>query len=165
MKNTLEYKILKYLSESNNDNFANVELLTDNYEVLKSKLISLDKEKLIHFPQPPNVVGIKFEPKLKAKIEFKGIEFLRKMESEIMIETSINDSEIGKLNQESELLLDSNSFKRKTKDTLSSKIKIKSQLITIVSNPFFIGVLLALFTAVLNSEKVMNFINDVLNNL
>lgn len=71
MKNTLEFKILKYLSENDSGQYIDVSDLSEDKVLLKSRLLRLRKEKLISFNSGYAIPGILHSTWLKAKIEFK----------------------------------------------------------------------------------------------
>jgi hypothetical protein len=128
MKETLEYKILKYLSENDNGEYIDVSNLHTDKNLLRSKLNGLSKEKLItcnlgidiRFGDGNN---IKVD-QIKAKIEFKGIEYLNKFETENKsINNNFNNSTIGQLNQSDELSV----LKTEIKQTIQPATKEKQQ--------------------------------------
>ena len=96
MKDTLEYKILKYLSENDNGEAIEVLQLHNEKQFLKKILSNLRKEKLIKFRVISNESII-------AIIELKGKEYLNKIESNNSITNNFNGSTIGQLNQDSDL--------------------------------------------------------------
>lgn len=77
MKNTLEYKILKFLSEKNNGDFFKIDHIESDAKKLKNAKNHLLKQKFIKEVLKP-VVGdsIRYvDPKYK--IEFSGIEYFK----------------------------------------------------------------------------------------
>lgn len=164
MKDKLEYKILKYLSENDNGQYLDIENLIEDKELFKIKLRSLQSEKLILFPQPPDIAGVRVKTIFKAKIEFKGMEYLRKIEKDNSnITNNFNNSTIGQLNQESNF--SESPISIKINDIPSKNPEKKSILNKLFSNPWVIGISLVLFTAVLNGKRVMRYINDILDNI
>ena len=95
MKNTLEYKILKYLFENNNGNPIEVSQLHSDKESLKKSLSNLKKDKLINAKAKNN-------ENIIAKIEFKGIKYLNEIENK-NITNIFSESTIGQFNQDSNL--------------------------------------------------------------
>jgi hypothetical protein len=166
MKDHLEYKILKHLSENDNGEPVDISNLETNKKLLKKKLLELKKEKLISYGSGINLsfgddsnVKIEF---IRAKITFKGIEYLNKIESDNRnITNNFNNSTIGQLNQDSEFFESPNNIK--TKAAPSNNPVIKSRLNTILSNPWFIGISLALITAIFNARRFVSFINNIID--
>ncbi|RKS95657.1 hypothetical protein BC952_1354 [Flavobacterium limicola] len=132
MKDTLEYKILKYLSENNNGEPVDVSRLETNTKKLKQKLIELEKEKLISYGSGIDLrfgdgTGVKVDF-IRAKINFKGIEYLNKIDSDNRnITNNFNNSTIGQLNQSDELSV----LKTEIKQTTQPKAKEKQQSVII----------------------------------
>tara|TARA_R110000751_G_scaffold307242_1_gene427843 strand:+ start:57 stop:854 length:798 start_codon:yes stop_codon:yes gene_type:complete len=78
MKKTLEYKILKFLSENNNGDFIKIDHLEDDSKKLKNSKNHLIKQKYIKEVLKPIMKGSSIsyvDPKYK--IEFSGIEYLK----------------------------------------------------------------------------------------
>ncbi|WP_144892524.1 hypothetical protein [Flavobacterium tiangeerense] len=82
--------------------------------------------------------------------------------SDKIIMNSFNNSTIGQFNQDSNFFESPNNIK--TKAAPSNNPVIKSRLKTILSNPWFIGISLALLAAILNGKRFMSFINNMLDN-
>jgi len=97
MKSTLEYHILKHLSENENGEFIDVEFICENKKFLFEKLKNLHTETLIYFPMSSNrIAGVNIPTKYHAKIKLKGIDYLNKLETTtIMSQTIINTSGDG----------------------------------------------------------------------
>ena len=74
MKDTLEYKILKYLSENNNGEPVEVSHLDAEKKRLKNGLSNLRKENHI-------ICRVITNENIIAKIEFKGIKYLKEIEN------------------------------------------------------------------------------------
>jgi len=97
MKDTLEYKILKYLKENDNGDFLDVNSFIEDRKLLENKLRSLSKEsdKYISVKFPFFIVGGGLpdivDDQLRAKIEFKGIQLIDEIEKE---SKSINNTGI-----------------------------------------------------------------------
>ncbi len=108
MKDSLEYKILKFLSEKNNEESVDVSDLEPNKKLLKQKLLELKKEKLIKYGNGIDLSfgdgsNLKIEF-IRAKINFNGLKFLKEIESENKnITNNFNNSTIGQFNQSDEL--------------------------------------------------------------
>ena len=128
MKDTLEYKILKYLQENDNGQYIDVSNLHFDKILLRSKLNGLSKENLISYAPSIDIrfgEGNNFKvEQIKAKIEFKGIEYLNKLETENkIIMNSFNNSTIGQFNQSDDLSV----LKTEIKQTTHPKAKEKQQ--------------------------------------
>ncbi|AUS06833.1 hypothetical protein [Pseudotamlana carrageenivorans] len=87
MKHTLEYKILKHLSENNNGRFMDVSEIESDFDFLKSVISDLKKRELIltePYPSSPMVgdwIGVVPSDKPeKCKIKLSGIEYLDSLE-------------------------------------------------------------------------------------
>ena len=167
MKDTLEYKILKFLSENDHGEPLDVSKLDSNHKLLKQKLNELKTEKLIAYGTGINISSgdgsvnkLNF---IRAKIKFKGIEYLRKIESNNNITNNFNNSTVGQFNQDSNF--SESPISIKTNEIPSKNPEMKSRLNKLLSNPWFIGISVAVLTALLNGKRVMNFINDILNNI
>ena len=91
MKDTLEYKILRFLKDNDNGDFINVTNLIEDRKLLESKLQSLAKkpEKYISYIPPIFFFGFglpnKENNELKAKIEVNGIILLDKIENQSLV--------------------------------------------------------------------------------
>lgn len=162
MKDTLEYKILKYLYENDNNNPIDVSVLEPNEKTLKKVLKGLKNEKLISYGTGinTNISNLNF---IRAKIEFKGKEYLSKIDSNKNITNNFNNSTIGQFNQESSF--SESPISIKTNEIPSKKPETKSRLNKLLSNPWLVGISVAVFTAVLNGKRVMKYINDILDNI
>ncbi|WP_077398873.1 hypothetical protein [Cellulophaga omnivescoria] len=85
MKKTLEYKILKYLSENNNGTCIDVSAIENNSDFLKSVIKDLKERNFIEtleYPGKPmeKFVGIIPSDKpAKCKIKLSGIEYLESL--------------------------------------------------------------------------------------
>ena len=111
MKDTLEYKILKYLSENDNGEYLTLDFFKDNEKLFKAKTTSLFKMKYISRISTPVTGGefITYE-KPMYKIEFLGSEYLNNLEKSIIelkltesnIEANRLNESIAKKNEESE---------------------------------------------------------------
>ncbi len=107
MKNSLEYKILKFLSEKDNGTFIDVSLLSENKIFLKSKLVELRSNGHIktNFGEYNlsfgDGEGIKNEINFSAKITLVGNRFLNEIEQNkhTSIVNDFSGSTIGQLNQ------------------------------------------------------------------
>jgi len=98
MKDTLEYKLLKYLAENNNGSFINVGLV-DNKKNIHSELRVLNKKKFIEIRKFSNGT---ITTNIQAKINIEGIAFLKKLDSE-NITNNFSGATIGMVNQDSDL--------------------------------------------------------------
>ena len=171
MKETLEYKILKYLSKNDNGKFIKVSNLNEDKFLLISKIENLTKDNLIDSKNTYiriKVGNINSSSEIQipvCKIQFKGIEYLKNIDKKIKsnITNNFNSSAIGQLNQES--TFSESPISIKTNDIPSKKPETKSRLKKLLSNPWVIGISLALVTTVLNGKRVMIYINDILDNI
>ena len=75
---------------------------------------------------------------------------------------NVNGSNFGVINQDSDFL--ESPINIKTKPAPSNKPDTKSLFKIITSNPWFTGVAMCLLAAILNGNRVMKFINNILNN-
>ena len=99
MKNTLEFKILNNLSKNDSGQYIDVSDLFEDKVLLKSRLLRLRKEKLISFNSGYAIPGILHSTSLKAKIEFKGLEYIDKLNNDISnITNDFSGSIIGQVN-------------------------------------------------------------------
>lgn len=97
----------------------------------------------------------------KAGILFSSFETLESEKTKTII-NAFNNSTIGQFNQES--FSSENLISIKTKAVLSNNPAKKSRLITILSNPWFIGISLTFLAAVFNAKRFMSFINNIFDN-
>ncbi len=123
--------------------FVFVELLLRNSKYIKCRLINNE-----------NII---------AKIELKGKEYLSKIDSNKNVTNNFNNSTIGQFNQESSF--SESPISIKTNEIPSKKPETKSRLNKLLSNPWLVGISVAVFTAVLNGKRVMKYINDILDNI
>jgi hypothetical protein len=89
MKETLEYKILKYLSDNDNGEYIDVSELSYDKKLLRNKLRDLSKDQLIKYSGGIDMRfgdgdGIKIDH-IKAKIEFKGKQELSNIENQSLV--------------------------------------------------------------------------------
>jgi hypothetical protein len=88
MKHTLEYKILKHLSENNNGRFIDIAEIESDSDFLKSVITDLKERELIKTEQYPGkpwtsdfAIGITESDKPeKCKVKSKGLEYLDTLE-------------------------------------------------------------------------------------
>ncbi|KGL59032.1 hypothetical protein [Polaribacter sp. Hel1_85] len=130
MKGTLEYKILKHLSENNNGKLIDISEIEENKEQLKSVIKDLKEREFIETePYPPNVkindgwvsAGDSEKPE-KCKIKFLGIEYLDNLERSI-IELNLAESNIKANN------LNKNIAKKNEKNEKFNKFSTISNII------------------------------------
>jgi hypothetical protein len=120
MKDTLGYKILKYLSLNDNGEYIDISDLENNKTLLNSKLDSLHKEKLISRNgrielRSGNGTDFKINS-IKAKIEFKGIEYLRNVDNsktDTITTNNFNNSTIGQVIHDSDFSNSQNTNNKK----------------------------------------------------
>lgn len=168
MKDTLEYKILKYLKENDNGDFIDMIGFIDDRELLDVKLRSLSKypDKYISVRLPFFIVGGGLpdfiDDKLKAKIEFKGIKFLDEIENKNITNSGIyiNKNE-NKGNQSFENIANKKQVNAEPNNNPEQKSRFKK----ILSSSWFIGISLVFLAAILNAERIKNWIDSVMNGL
>ena len=97
----------------------------------------------------------------KKGIVFSSFEELETEKAKIIM-NNFNNSTIGQFNQDSDFFESPNNIK--TNAAPSNNPVIKSRLKTILSNPWFIGISLALLAAIFNGKRFMSFINNILDN-
>jgi hypothetical protein len=163
MTETLEYKILKHLSENDNGNYIEVSFLSENKKLLLDKIRELNKLEYLTMEYLTRINSSIPLPAPKCKIQLGGTKFLSEIElKNKSITNHFNNSTIGQFNQDSKFFESPNSIK--TKAAPSNNPVIKSRLNTILSNPWFIGISFALIAAIFNGKRFMSFINNILNN-
>lgn len=145
------------------------------YEFKKSNTHTLYKTEFNHIVNNENELKIiteilkyKFElitspTKETYRLTKKGIVFSSfealETEKNKFIMNSFNNSTIGQINQDSEFFESPN----KIKAAPSNTPLIKSRLITILSNPWLIGISLTLLATIFNGKRFMSFINNILD--
>jgi hypothetical protein len=166
MKGSIEHKILRYLKDNDNGDFINVTNIIDDRKLLESKLQSLSEEpeKYISFRFPVFFFGIglpnKENNELKAKIEINGIVLLDKIENG---EKSITNNNFGgTFIQDSDLRKARTINKPKTVNNTPLK---KSLIEKIISHPWILLIAGLLIAAFLNSDRIMKFINEIMDGL
>ena len=97
MKDNLQYKILKYLSENDNGDFIDVYSVESDKKIIHSELRTLNKKMFIDIRKISNGT---ITTKILAKINIVGIAFLKKLNSE-NITNNFNGATIGIVNHES----------------------------------------------------------------
>jgi hypothetical protein len=170
MKGGTEHKILRFLKDNENGDFINVTNLIEDRKLLESKLQSLAKEPekyiSVRFPVFFFGVGIpnKENNELKAKIEINGIILLDQIENgdKNTTENIFNGNFNGNFIHDSE-------FKKariinKPKNVNNTPLK-KSLIEKIISHPWMLLIVGALIAALLNSDRIMRFINEIMDGL
>jgi hypothetical protein len=163
MKETLEYKILEYLSKNDNGNYIDISFLSDNKNLMSNKIIELKRLEYLTFYPLTSINSSIPLPIPKCKIHFAGKKFLS--ENEIKnkeVTNQFNNSTIGHFNQDSIFL--KSPINIKTKAAPSSSPEIKSRALVFFSNPWVIGLSLAIITAIFNGNRFMSFINNIFDN-
>ncbi len=109
MQKTLEYKILKHLSENDNGKPIDVSSLSENNSLLKQKLSELKSSNYIYYKSSTSVRVSNKPPRIlpvpKCKIKLEGSKFLFEI-SKLQDKSTTNniyDSQIGQFVQDSEL--------------------------------------------------------------
>lgn len=94
-------------------------------------------------------------------IEIESLKDFKKWYSEKdkSIVNNFNNSTIGQVNQKTEFSRSRNDVKVGTND----KKEKKSQLKKVLSNRWLIGILLTVLAAILNSDRIIDFINELIN--
>ena len=158
MKETLEYKILKYLSENSKNSFVSLDDFIEDKDILRLKLKTLIKDKLIDIKR---IRTGEYSTRAEYMINSNGSIYLNTLENNRHknINNNFKNSTIGQFNQDSEFFKSPNNIK--TKDANRNNPVIKSRIRTILSNPWFIGISLALLAAIFNGKKFMSFINNI----
>lgn len=162
MKNTLEYKILKYLNEKDNGEYIDMSKFIKDEKKLRLKLISLSKEKLtsynggtdFHFSNGNRLNKYC----LLSKIEFKGIDYLNNLEKEN--KSIVNN---GILIQDS--LLEKSPIKQNINPAPKNNPEKKSLFNRIYSDPLVIGIILLLIAAIFNAERVKKWVDSIIYGL
>ena len=152
MKDTLEYKILKYLSENDNGSLINVNLLSENKDLLNKSIIDLKNKKLVNAKRYiSNDNGRYF----LCQITFEGKIFFNALKSDN------NNIE----NYDSDFLSNPIPTNTQAIENPNNKPVTKSILNKSISSPWLIGLTFALLAAVFNANRVMKFINNIIDNL
>jgi hypothetical protein len=166
MKGSTEHKILRFLKDNENGDFINITNLIEDRKLLESKLKSLSKEpeKYISYSPPIFFFGVglpnKENNELKAKIEINGIILLDKIEKG---EKSITNNNFGgTFIQDSDLRKARTINKPKTVNNTPLK---KSLIEKIISHPWILLIAGLLIAAFLNSDRIMKFINEIMDGL
>lgn len=136
MKNTLEFKLLKYLSEKNNGILIDVSEIEENSNLLKSVIENLKNRELIEtesYPPKPKFgnewhSNIPSEKPDKCKIKLLGVEYLNN------IEKSIIESKLAKSNIRANRLSEKNARTNKIFGILNIVFAIINIIILILSN-------------------------------
>lgn len=163
MTETLEYKILKHLAENDNGNYIDVSFLSENKKLLLDKIRELNKLGYLTMEYLTRINSSIPLPTPKCKIQLAGRKFMSTIElKNNSVTNQFNNSNIGQFNQDSEFFESPNNIK--TKAAPSNNPVIKSRLNTILSNPWLIGISLALIAAIFNGKRFMSFINNILDN-
>ena len=164
MKDNLEYKILKYLSKNDNGEFIDISSLNENSKTLQSTIKDLKNNKLLE-SRKILTNGLNCVGRIDCRIVLKGKEYINNIDKEKTV-GNMNDfrgATFGQFNQDCDFL--DSPISIKTNAAPSNNPETKSRLIIILSNPWVIGIFLALLTAVLNGKIIMNFINNILEKI
>ena len=163
MENTLEHKILKYLSKNDNGKYVDISDLSTDKTLLKSKLIELRSLKYIqtNFGQY-SVNGIRSDINFLAKITSPGIIFLNDLDNKKSIGNDFSNATIGTYIQDSRLEKSpiTNNVKAKPK----SKPEQKSFVKKLFSNWWF-RTLLVVFIEEITFGKIWKFICSYIKNV
>ncbi|SHF93347.1 hypothetical protein SAMN05444372_101229 [Flavobacterium micromati] len=150
MKDTLEYKILKYLSENDNGEFININLLSEDKVLLNKSILDLKNKRLINAKK---YTSNGYDKYFLCQINFEGKIFFNAIKPE-QNKKSHNNSDF--LNNQS-----TDNLKLLTNSEEVTKSKLKS----LFSNSWFIGISLVVLAAIFSGKRVMNFINNILDGL
>lgn len=97
MKDTLEYKILKYLSENDNGEYFDISFIENNSKLLNSKITELKKVKYIDETRTPVITDSYFSSKDPVhKILLNGTNRLHEIER-LIITNNIEELTLKKL--------------------------------------------------------------------
>jgi hypothetical protein len=164
MKDTLEYKILKHLKDNDNGEYIDLSEFISDLKLLRIKLSSLSKkpEKYISFDGGTDIRfgdGDNFKRECTlAKIEFSGIKYMNEIENGN--KTITNN---GILIQDS--FLDKSPIKQKTNPAPNNNPEKKSLFKRIYSDPWIVGISLLIIAALLNAERIKNWIDKIIENI
>ncbi|MFV7236011.1 hypothetical protein [Flavobacterium sp. ZB4R12] len=152
MTETLEYKILKYLSENDNGQYVDVSFIENNLKLLKSKLSELVKAKYIKKTATPVIRESYFSSKDPVyKIQIAGRKYLAEIEpkkqNKDQLKYDFSNSTIGQVNQSDFLTVEKTEIKQtiqpaekeKQQNTIAEKI---GKWFWHVAIPLFIGIIL-----------------------
>lgn len=124
MTETLEYKILKHLSENDNGNYIDISFLSENKNLMLEKVRQLKKLEYLTFYPTTSLASSIPSPTPKCKIQLAGKMFLSEIElKNNSVTNHFNNSNIGQFNQDSEFFESPNSIKTKAEPSKSPEIK------------------------------------------
>lgn len=137
MTETLEYKILKHLSENDNGNYIDISFLSENKKLLLEKSVELKKVGHLTF-YPTTRIGHSIRVQVpNCKIKLGGIKFLSEIDlKHNNVTNTFNNSTIGQFNQDSEFFKSPNSIKTKAAPSIIPETKSLVQ--KIFSNPWIL---------------------------
>lgn len=124
MTETLEYKILKYLSENDNGIYIDISFLSENKNLMLEKVRELKKLEYLTFYPTTRLASSVPSPTPKCKIQLAGKKFLSEIElKNDNVINHFNNSTIGQFNQSDELSV----LKTEMKQMIQPKEKEKQQ--------------------------------------
>jgi hypothetical protein len=144
MKDTLEYKILKYLTDTSKVSFVSLDQFTEDKYILKLKLKTLIKDGFIDIKRTRTG---EYSTKAEYMININGLIYLNTLESKENknITNNFNNSTIGQFNQSDDL----NVLKTEIKQTIQPKEKQQIAFILFIAKfwwqiliPLILGIVL-----------------------
>ena len=161
MKEKLEYKILKYLSDNEDGSFLDISHLSENSKLLKSKIYDFKQRDFIKtkpYPQSVStsgglIISSSRKPP-KCKITSQGNEYLLKIEKDFNIEKVENNTINYNLenNKNTQIIHESERFKNeiniKAKPAPYKNIESGFRKFT-KDNPFIIGLILVVIASII----------------
>mgnify|MGYP003625564205 CR=1 FL=1 len=178
MKEKLEYKILKYLSNNENGEFLDISHLSENNKLLKDKISDFKKREFLKTRlYPPNVstsgglvVSASIKPP-KCLITSQGNEYLLKIEKDFnigkvenkTINYNLKDSNVGQINQDSESSNNDSKIEINTYDTKKPiKKTIAARIFSLITeNKLISGLIIGLIF----EESIFGKITELIKNL
>jgi hypothetical protein len=157
IKSSLEYKILKHLKDNENGKPITLDNFHKNESLLRSKISELVKLKYITKVAELSL-GTDFNVKgLRCEITINGIKYLNEIENKSENKNITNNNYGGTFIQDSDLKKARIINNPKTENNIPFK---KSLIKQIISNPWLLLIVGALIAALLNSNRIMKFINE-----
>ena len=162
IKSSLEYKILKHLKENENGKPINLDNFHKNESLLRSKISELVKLKYITKVTDLSL-GTDFNVKgLRCEITINGIKYFNELQNKSENKNITNNNYGGTFIQDSDLKKARIINKPKTVNNTPLK---KSLIEKIISHPWALLIIGAFIAALLNSDRIMKFINEKIDGL
>ena len=126
MKDSLEYKMLKYLSENGKNSFISLDNFIEDKDILRLKLKSLKKDSLIDVKR---IRTGDYSTKSEYMINGKGLIYLNKLKNNVnkKITNNFNNNTIGQLIQDSNF--SNNPITNNTIQNPKSELKTNSPIL------------------------------------